>query len=214
MFSGATLTGFDYSERTFLTIQDLFFKVEISSGLYVRLRAGRIHTSTGYVFVPDQLVGPFSVPGSPNSRIDLIYIAADGTVTVLQGTQAVSPSAPSYDNKLVVAEITLVNGDVSIPASRIRDVRSFITTKDIWSSRETKVNNTVYLADTNGEVAAITQNSNTVQGFSDSNNPPSNRVAANTSASGNAAGINFSVKKGDYWKVTGADGVQWMPKGS
>lgn len=129
LFSGATLTGFNYSERTFLNIQDLFFKVETSSGLYVQLRAGRIHTSTGYVLVPEQLVGPFNVPSSSNSRIDLIYIDANGIATILQGTQAVSPVAPSYGGELVVAEVTLVNGDVSIPAIRIRDVRSFLTSK-------------------------------------------------------------------------------------
>lgn len=129
LFSGSILTGFNYSERTFLNVQDLFFKVETSSGLYVQLRAGRIHTSTGYVLVPDQLVGPFSVPTGSNLRIDLVYIDTDGTVTILQGTQAVSPSAPTYGGKLAVAEITLVNGDVNISASRIRDVRSFLIGK-------------------------------------------------------------------------------------
>ena len=57
-----------------------------------------------------------------------MYIAADGTATILQGSAAASGSqtAPSYGNKLVVAEVTIVNGDLSIPASRIKDVRRFI----------------------------------------------------------------------------------------
>jgi len=126
-FSGATLVDFDYANRTFLTIQDLFLKVESSSGLYVQLRAGRIQTATGYVQIPETLVGPFSVPGSPNSRIDLIYIDTDGTVSIAAGAAAPSPSAPSYARRLVVAEIRIANGDTTIPASRITDVRSFIS---------------------------------------------------------------------------------------
>jgi len=127
VFSGATLSSFDYTDRTFLNIQNLFLKVIEDSGLYVWIRNGRIYTESGYITIPEQRVGPFSVPNSPNSRIDLVYVDTDGTVTVQQGTAAVSPSAPSYSNKLVVAEVTLVNGDTSIPASRIQDVRSFIS---------------------------------------------------------------------------------------
>jgi hypothetical protein len=127
VFSGATLTGFDYSDRTFLNVQDLFLRVEADSGLYVWVRAGRIHSSTGSVFVPEQRLGPFTVPGSPNSRIDLVHIESTGNVAIHQGTAAVSPSAPDYNGRLVVAEVRVVNGDTSIPASQIQDVRSFIT---------------------------------------------------------------------------------------
>jgi len=123
----ATLTGFDYTDRTFLNVQDLFFKVETSSGLYVWLRNGRFQTSTTHVVVPEQRVGPFVPPAAPNSRIDLVYIATDGTPTILQGAAAVNPSAPDYKGRLVVAEITVANGAVSIAASNIKDVRSFIT---------------------------------------------------------------------------------------
>lgn len=125
-FSGATLVDFDYSCRTFLNVMDLFFKVEVASGLYVRLRNGKVHNGSQYVLTPDQLVGPFSVPNSPNSRIDLVYINSDGTAAIMQGTPAVGPSAPNYGGKLVVAEVLMVNGDTSIPASRINDVRSFV----------------------------------------------------------------------------------------
>lgn len=127
LFSGSTLTGFDYTDRTFLNIQNLFFKVEVALGLYVRLRAGRIHTSSGFVVVPDQLVGPFSVPSSPNSRIDLVYVDSSGSIQILQGSQGTSPTAPSYGGKTVLAQVTVVNGDTSIPYNRIVDTRSFIT---------------------------------------------------------------------------------------
>lgn len=126
VFSGSTLTGFNYSDRTFLNVQNLFLKAESSSGLYIWLRAGRIQNSSGHVFIPEQQVGPFDVPSSPNSRIDLVYIDTDGTVCIQKGTAAVSPTAPSYNSRLVIAEVTLVNGDTGIPAGRIRDVRSFL----------------------------------------------------------------------------------------
>jgi hypothetical protein len=128
VFSGATLTGFDYANRTFLNVQNLFLKVEENTGLYVWIRAGRIHTTTGYILIPEQRVGPFSAPSSPNSRIDLVYVnATTGVVTIQQGTPAVTPVAPSYSRKIVVAEVLVVNGDTSIPANQITDVRSFIT---------------------------------------------------------------------------------------
>jgi len=126
IFSGGVLTGFSYTERTFLNIQNLFLKVEEDSGLYVWIRAGRILTSSSYILIPEQRVGPFSVPSSPNSRIDLVYVDTDGSINIQQGSASPSPSAPSYSGKLVVAQVRLVNGDTSIPASRITDVRSFV----------------------------------------------------------------------------------------
>jgi len=126
VFVGSTLTSFDYTDRTFLNVQNLFLRVEADSGLYVWIRSGRINNGSGYVLVPEQRVGPFTVPGSPNSRIDLVYVDTDGTVSIQQGTAAVSPVAPDYNDKLVVAQVQMVNGDTSIPASRITDVRAFI----------------------------------------------------------------------------------------
>jgi hypothetical protein len=131
VFSGSTLTGFDYTDRTLLNISDLLLRVEVDTGLYVRVRAGRVHDSTQNIIVPEQLVGPFSVPGSPNSRIDLVYVDTDGTVKILQGTPAVSPTAPNYDSRKVLAEVRIVNGDTSIPANRITDVRTFTTVSSV-----------------------------------------------------------------------------------
>jgi hypothetical protein len=131
VFSGATLTGFDYTDRTFFNVQDLFLKVETSSGLFVQLRAGRVQNVDQFIFIPEQTVGPFSVPSSPNSRIDLVYIGTDGVPAILQGTAAVSGSevAPSYGGRIVVAEVTVVNGVSSITADKIKDVRNFIPDK-------------------------------------------------------------------------------------
>jgi len=145
-FSGATLTGFDYTDRTFLNVQDLFLKVETSSGLYVQLRAGRIQNGNQSIFIPEQTVGPFVVPAAPNSRIDLVSIATNGTPTISQGNVAVSPVAPSYGGKLVVAEVTVVNGVTSIAADKIKDVRSFITEPAVPDNSTIEINDAGKLA--------------------------------------------------------------------
>lgn len=224
VFEGATLTGFDYADRTFLNVQNLFLRVEPSevSEMYVRVRAGRIQNSTGYVSVADQKVGSFSVPGAPNSRIDLVYIDTDGTVRIYQGAAAVSPSTPSYGGKLVLAEVRIVNGDTYIPASRITDVRAFITNSTpvisgIFGSWTARSNNTVYLAATDGFVCAgsTAVYGGMCSGYTDGSNPPTTLRAQNQDGStANTMWINMPVRKGDYWKVTGASTVYWMPMGT
>ena len=241
-FSGSTLVDFDYEDRTFLNVQDLFLKVETSDGLYVQLRAGRVHTATGYVKVPEQTVGPFVAPSSPNSRVDLVYITAAGAVAMSQGTQALSPTTPDYGGKLVVAEVTVVNGDTSLPADQIVDVRSFITSQifvdditieksagklqvkevgatqvgGLFGTRVAKSNSTVYLAATDGFVNAWANTANgTVKGYTDSSNPPTTQLGGNFGDAGAYNhGICMPVIKGDYWKVTGATAVFWTPCGS
>ncbi len=130
-FSGSVITGFDYSDRTFPKILNLFLEPLVSTGMYITVNSGVIHTDTAYKTVEMQEVGPFVAPSSPNSRIDLVYIDDNGVAQILQGTAAVSPTAPNYGGKLVVAEVTVVNGDTSIPASRIRDVRAFVSKRGV-----------------------------------------------------------------------------------
>lgn len=128
VFSGSTLTGFDYSDRTFPRIQDQNLRVEATpdTEMYVRLRGGVYNTGNTALKIGDQKVGPFAVPTAGNSRIDLVYIKSDGTVAIQQGTPSSSPSAPEYLGKLVLAEVRVVNGDTNITWDRITDVRSFL----------------------------------------------------------------------------------------
>lgn len=130
VFVGATLTSFDYTDRTLLNVQDILLRVEPTedSEMKVWVRGGRIQDGSQNIIIPEQKVGLFAVPGSPNSRIDLVYIDTDGTVRIKQGVQGISPSTPAYEGKLVISEVTIVNGDTNIVASRITDVRSFLIT--------------------------------------------------------------------------------------
>lgn len=226
VFSGSILTSFIYTDRTFLNVQDLFLKVEtLSLGAYVQLRAGRISDGTQSIFIPEQRVGPFSDPGATNSRIDLVYIASDGTVTILQGTAAVSPVAPDYGNKLVVAEVTVVNGLPGITLDKIKDVRSFITSVAIPAGNilgvwESKLNSTIYQAATDGRVHAYSALAAHAQviGYTDGSTPPTTVRTRNYIQLGASnpcyANLAMDVRKGDYWKVTGASVVWWIPIGS
>lgn len=133
VFSGSTISAFDYSERSMLNVQNLSLKPTVSetSELYIRIRAGVVHSATGYHIAPEQKVGPFAVPAAPNSRIDLVYVGDDGVAQIVQGVAAVSPSAPSYAGRRVVAEVTIANGAASIVAANIKDVRSFVTPREV-----------------------------------------------------------------------------------
>lgn len=129
VFSGATLISFDYSDRTFPRIEDQNLRVEATPDpeMYVQLRGGIINTGIAALRIGDQKVGPFTVPASGTSRIDLVYIDFDGSVAIYEGTPSSTPSAPSYLGKMVLAEVRVVNGDTNITWDRITDVRAFIT---------------------------------------------------------------------------------------
>jgi len=127
---GGALQGFDYSERSTPNTQDLFLKVEPTENteLKVRVRAGRIRNGRETIIVPDQVSDLFTLPSS-NSRVYLLYVdISDGTIKIdSSGVAASSPVAPDYGTKLVLAEITLSSTDNNITASKIKDVRCFIT---------------------------------------------------------------------------------------
>jgi microcystin-dependent protein len=96
-----------------------------------RVRGGKVQTTSANLPVADQKSDLFDPPSSPNSKVYLVYVeTSTGTAVVTidsSGVEAISPAAPDYAGKLVIAEVTLAYTDtVSIPQSKIRDVRSFI----------------------------------------------------------------------------------------
>jgi hypothetical protein len=128
-FTGSTLNGFSYTNRTRPQLLNLALRVEATTTteLYVRVRGGIYNDGNSKVVIADQKVGPFSAPASPNSRIDLVYIDSAGAVQIATGTAAVSPSAPDYAGKLVLAEVTVANGATNITSDDIADARGFLT---------------------------------------------------------------------------------------
>ena len=231
IFAGSTLTGFDYSKRTNPLIMDLFLKVEPTSptSMKVRIRAGKINYGTANYDIIDQESSAFSAPGT-GSRIDVVYVDTDGTIKVFTGVAGGSPSAPDYNNKIVLAEITIASTDTEITASMIKDVRAFNTASLDKSGNQlgdwvSKLVNTVYQATTDGFVCAFTPNeqisASHLTGYSDSSNPPTT-IRMEQSGRRNEAyfrvGIMFLVKKGNYWKVIQqyeqVTTVYWRPLGS
>jgi len=127
VFSGSVLTGFDYSERSVPNVWDLFLKVEPTdpTSMRVRVRAGRVSYGVQSFDIYEQVTSTFTPPTS-NPRIDLVYVDMDGVVKIKTGTEGSPPAPPSYDGKIVLAEITLTPGMTTITKDNIKDVRALI----------------------------------------------------------------------------------------
>jgi len=83
-----------------------------------------------------------------------------------------------------------------------------------WASKAT---DTSYLAATDGLVCAYSQTGTALlYGYTDSSNPPTTQRLEDDPAgiAGGGRCLTMPVKKGDYWKVTGAATVYWLPVGS
>jgi len=158
LYSGSTLTGFDYGydetnriyNRTNPLTMTKFLKVEPTSpaSMYVRVKGGWCNFGSQTYDIDDQII-LMTAPGSL-SKVYLVYVHTDGTVMIdSSGTASSSPTAPSYGGKLVLAEVTISAGATSITASNIKDVRSFIVSskstnyKAILAPDLLVVNNTV-----------------------------------------------------------------------
>jgi len=148
VFSGAVLTGFDYTDRTSIGTYGSFLKVEATpdTELYVRVRGGRVQLGDSVKIVADQKVGPFSVPAPPNSRWDLVYLDTNGVPQIYKGAQAVSPTVPPHAGKLVLAQILVVNGVSDIAAANIYDFRTCISAPAIPDNSSLELNSLGQLA--------------------------------------------------------------------
>ena len=125
-------------------------------------------------------------------------------------------------------EITAIETELGTdPAGSVADVKTRLavsldddgTTKNILGAWVSKSNNTVYQASTAGFVCAYANEavSAAVIGYTDASNPPTTVIAKSSIQAGTyalAAMITMPVKLGDYWKVTGANIVNWIPLGS
>ena len=80
---------------------------------------------------------------------------------------------------------------------------------------ETKNNNQVYQASTDGTVVAIGYTFDIyLIGYTNANADPTGSIVAKASDNGGDHAydtITFPVKKLDYWKVVGATNVKWIP---
>jgi hypothetical protein len=93
-----------------------------------------VRIGPGSGVIAGQVIGLFSAVSTSaltapvsNSRIDVVQISNENTVSVKTGTEAPSPSAPSVDSgNIALAQITLQTDSTTITSGMITDVRSFL----------------------------------------------------------------------------------------
>lgn len=129
LYSGSTLTDFDYTLRTNPLVFHNFLKVEPTdpASMFVRIRAGRINYGVQNFDIVDSKLA-FAAPGS-NSYIGLVQVTAAGAIKdpPTYGSIAVTPTPPIYGGLFTAAEITLTVGQTTITEANIKDVRSFVS---------------------------------------------------------------------------------------
>jgi len=109
--------------------------------------------------------------------------------------------------------------DDAITTAKILDL-TLISIFGVWNDRDkdgaadTVANNTVYEAATDGfAIALVSSSANDILGYTDSSNPPTTlRVTQSTAGTENQSAT-MPVKKGHFWKFTGATTVYWLPIG-
>ena len=144
-----------------------------------------------------------------------VYAVADTdatTFTIVISKSSTEPSGATYYAKLGQfynnSSSNIVNDDTLINDNDYNTHRDFGS----WIS---KSNDTSYLASTDGFVMAYNITKYTVKAYTDGSNPPTTLRASERDQGDDAddsdGSITMPVKKGDYYKVTGADSIYWIP---
>lgn len=131
-FTGSVLSTFEYGDLTYPRSTPrtlaIYLKPEptVPDSMRIRIRAGRTNYGTANLEIPDQLSPLFTAPLS-GSRVDVVYVDTDGTIKVKTGVASGgTPTVPTYDGRMAIAEITLTNTTTSLTYANIKDVRSFV----------------------------------------------------------------------------------------
>jgi hypothetical protein len=146
-----------------------------------------------------------------------MLLAGAQTVT---GAKTFQAAITMSGANIVMAGAETVDGrDVSVDGAAVDDHETRISALEStpgFGAWATKSNNTVYQATTDGFVIAFKNSGgNLMYGYTDGSNPPTTAIAAQqTDAWGDEASFTMPVRSGDYWKVTGATNVFWIPLGS
>jgi len=138
--------------------------------------------------------------------------ATDTDFDVVISTSSTSPTGITYYAKLGSfyndSSSNIVNDDTIVNDNDYNTHRDFGS----WIS---KSDSTSYLASTDGFVMAYNITTYTVKAYTDGSNPPTTLRASERDQGDDAddsdGSITMPVKKGDYYKVTGADSIYWIP---
>ena len=139
------------------------------------------------------------------------YVYAIGSATTdTVFTCKISLSASAPTGATYYKRLGSFYNDASSNIQRVVDDAIPTTMFGDWVA---KSNNTTYLASTDGfAIGEALSGASEVDGFTDSSNPPTTRRTSNWTTNGTRGSITMPVRKGDYWKITGADQyVYWIP---
>ena len=111
--SGTTmLSTFDYSRKSLfytnkIKTQNSYLRVSSTEPIsnQFSISSGVLNSSKGNLIISGGNYPVSGVSNTVNGRYDIIYIDENGVVQVQEGIDSVSPVAPRYGNKKVVAEI-------------------------------------------------------------------------------------------------------------
>jgi len=140
------------------------------------------------------------------STVYYVYAVADASATTF--TVKISKSATTPTGCTFYKLIGIFYNDASSNIQEVGNLNRDAGELDNWV---VKANNTVYLALTDGKVLVTGSGGASPVIYTDSSNPPTTARISGSVDLG-AEGIECPVRKGDYWKTTGASTVYWIGK--
>ena len=197
----------EYASTSTITVTSGQVACSNSAGSVVRWRRNTSDTTVSWTML--------DTSSEAASTTYYLWAVADtdvATFTVTISTSSSAPSGKTYYAKLGQfynnSSSNIVNDDTLINDNDYNTHRDFGS----WIS---KSNNTSYLASTDGFVMAYNITKYTVKAYTDGSNPPTTLRASERDQGDDAddsdGSITMPVKKGDYYKVTGADSIYWIP---
>ena len=132
--------------------------------------------------------------------VDLIKANTSDVAVIPDGSELATSAAPTADAD--IANKKYVDDQMGAVGS-------------LFGSWASKSNNTTYQAATDGFVCARLSGEGEVAGRTDSSSTPTTIRQKNYAVqSDHGASITMPVKKNDYWAVSGASFVYWIPMGN
>lgn len=126
------------------------------------------------------------------------------------------------DNKIYMALQTSTNKDPTTQPAYWKSFELLILANLKYGNWTSKLVGSIYQAETDGTVYALPDINATgadIRGYTDASNPPTimrqcfRHRRPHSDSGYTVAGITMDVRKGDWWKVTGAETVYWISKG-
>ena len=155
----------------------------------------------------------FTSAGSFNVALLTSKTITTPTLTSPVLNTGVSGTAVLDEDDMASNSATKIATQQSIKAYVDTQIAAAVPDDDAFGAWASKSNNTSYLAESDGFVVAMTNDSAAqLSIYTDSANPPTTlRVSERRDYA--TTNCICPVKKGDYWKTTGASTVFWLPIG-